>query len=477
MARRFGLLAVLVAIVGCGGGSHPAAETRSARGTTAARPRCGDPSFAPHAIRFATSDGVRLSGAVVGSGPIGAVLIHEYPRDLCGWWPYARYLSRHGVRALLFDLRCFGDSPCPGGRGHAVADVAGAMAELRRRGARRVALVGASMGGAIAVVAAAQLHPAAVVDLSGERDTSGLTPGIDADAGAAAHGVVAPALFAVARGDRYVPVPDMRAVARHVRSPTKRVIVLPAAAGHGWDMLFGTASKWSPLAATVAAFIRRHAGGSSQPSHAVRTSKVERCIKPGPTTRVVEIPGLGGPVVMIGSGTTAAVMANQDGGNLCEWLPLARGLARAGMRAVVFDYVGAATDDQVLTIARALRRQGVRRVALVGASTGGRLALHAAAERPSQFDSVVTLSAEQSGRTGYPTLSDARHLRTRALYVGTAEDGYTTFAAETRRLYRATPARGKELLLLPGSAHGTDILESRQAERVIHRITAFIRGA
>ena len=146
-----------------------------------------------------------------------------------------------------------------GGRGRATADVAAAMAELRRHGARSVALVGASMGGAIAVVAAARLHPAAVVDLSGERDTTGLTPGIDADAGAAARGVTAPALFAVARGDRYVPVADMREVARRARSATKRVIVLPATAGHGWDMLFGTATTWSPLAATVAAFIRRNA--------------------------------------------------------------------------------------------------------------------------------------------------------------------------------------------------------------------------
>jgi hypothetical protein len=43
------------------------------------------------------------------------------------------------------------------------------------------------------------------------------------------------------------------------------VIVLPAVAGHGWDLLFGVATRWSPLAATVAAFIRRHAGG--QPEH------------------------------------------------------------------------------------------------------------------------------------------------------------------------------------------------------------------
>jgi Putative esterase len=215
----------------------------------------------------------------------------------------------------------------------------------------------------------------------------------------------------------------------------------------------------------------------SQAPHPVTSSKIERCIKPGPTTHVVEVAALGGPVVTIGSGSTAAVMANQDGGNLCEWLPLARGLAHAGVRAVVFDYVGAATDDQVLAIADALRREGARRVALVGASTGGRLVLHAAAERPRQFDSVVTLSAERSGRTGYPTLSDARRLRIRALYVGTAEDGYTTFAAETRSLYRATSARGKELLLLPGSAHGTDILESDAAPRVISRIATFIRGS
>jgi hypothetical protein len=86
----------------------------------------------------------------------------------------------------------------------------------------------------------------------------------------------------------------------------------------------------------------------------------------------------------------------------------------------------------------------------------GRVVLHAAAERPADADAVVTLSAERTGRSGYPTLADARYLHTRALYVGTTEDGYTTFAAETRQLYRATRASGKQLLLLSGSEHGTD---------------------
>jgi pimeloyl-ACP methyl ester carboxylesterase len=254
---------------GCGGGSHPPSTRSPAPQATpraAATPlpapskRCGPPEAPARAIRFKTADGVMLNGAIAGSGPVGAVLIHEYPGPMCGWWPYAAYLSRHGVRALLFDLRCFGDSECKTGRGHATADVAAAMKALREDGARSVALVGASMGGAIAVVAAARLHPAALVDLSGERDTAALTPGIRANAGAAARDVTAPALFVVARKDRYVPVSDMRAVYERAPSRSKRLVVLPVEAGHGWGMLLGLTAQWSPLAPQVAAFIRHHAG-------------------------------------------------------------------------------------------------------------------------------------------------------------------------------------------------------------------------
>jgi alpha-beta hydrolase superfamily lysophospholipase len=258
------VMALALVAAGCGGGSHAPAPQRPA--ATATRPaatlpapatRCGPPRAPARTLWFTARDGVRLDGAIVGSGRVGAVLIHEYPGPMCGWWPYAHYLGRHGVRALLFDLRCFGLSGCPAHRrGDVVADVAAAMRALRRDGARRVALVGASMGGSIAVVAAARLRPAALVDLSGELDTSGLTPGISAKAGAAAPSVRVPALFAVARGDRYVPVADMRTVYRRTASRAKRLVVLPAVAGHGWGMLLGTRTTWSALARQAAAFIR-----------------------------------------------------------------------------------------------------------------------------------------------------------------------------------------------------------------------------
>jgi alpha/beta hydrolase fold len=220
--------------------------------------RCGDPATHAKTLRFTTKDGVVLDGAVVGKGPVGAVLIHEHPGPLCLWWPYADYLAHHGVHALLFDMRCYGLSTCPpSGHRHPVDDVAAAMAALHREGARSIALVGASMGGAVAVVTAAELHPAALVNLSGEIDTSRITP-VDANAGAAADRVSAPALFAVARRDPVSPVTDMKTVARRARSSTKRLIVLPASFGHGIDMLSGTGSEWSPLAVDVTAFIRRY---------------------------------------------------------------------------------------------------------------------------------------------------------------------------------------------------------------------------
>src|SRR3954452_6740696 len=112
------LAAGLIVSTGCANDSNKAGHMASAIGSSRAGRTCGGDHLGAHAIRFRTRDGVTLAGAVVGSGPVGAVLIHEYPLDLCGWWPYARYLAHHGAHVLLFDVRCFGRSECGGGRGH-----------------------------------------------------------------------------------------------------------------------------------------------------------------------------------------------------------------------------------------------------------------------------------------------------------------------------------------------------------------------
>jgi alpha/beta superfamily hydrolase len=230
-------------------------------GATAAEPALWNPGHArAHPALPGRRRCVQLDGAVVGTGPVGAVLLHEYPGPMCGWWPYAVYLAQHGIHVLLFDFRCLGLSACPpGGRADPVADTAGAMRSLHSRGARSIALIGASLGGVVAVLAGARLHPAAIVDLSGERNLTGLLPGPPLDAFAAAPALRVPALFVVARADPNVTVGDMRAVFAHAGTRTKQLLVLAADAGHGWDMLTGAGGSWSPLAGRVLRFITTHA--------------------------------------------------------------------------------------------------------------------------------------------------------------------------------------------------------------------------
>jgi dienelactone hydrolase len=117
-------------------------------------------------------------------------------------------------------------------------------------------LVGASVGGVVALQVAASIRPpvAAVVDLSGERRGMGL------DSLAAARRLEVPALFAVAPGDRFVSVGTMRRLYEAAPVRAKRLVVLAEGAGHGWELLGGAAGTgWSALAVTVAAWIQgRH---------------------------------------------------------------------------------------------------------------------------------------------------------------------------------------------------------------------------
>ena len=171
-------LGVLAAVAIAGWAGTEAGATRAPPpARPPRRPAAARRRPAARDVRFRTRDGVTLAGAVVGSGPVGRGADPRVPADRCGWWPYAALPvppRRAGAAVRPALLR---DSACPDGRGHATDDVAAAMRRAAPPRRQRVALVGASMGGAIAVVAAARLHPAAVVDLSGEPTRPALTPG------------------------------------------------------------------------------------------------------------------------------------------------------------------------------------------------------------------------------------------------------------------------------------------------------------
>jgi pimeloyl-ACP methyl ester carboxylesterase len=220
---------------------------------------CGGPATPAQSFWLAAPGGAQVYAAVVGTGPTTAVFVQEFgPRGLCGFWPYADWLARtKGVRSLLFSQCGAGVSQCPPGD---AADqwlevTTAAVSWARTHGAGPLTLVGASAGGVVALQVAASISPpvAGVVDLSGGRRWLGL------DALAAARRLQVPALFAVAPGDSVVSVGTMRRLYQAAPVRAKRLVVAEGA-GHGSELLGGAAgSAWTPLAATVAAWIQgRH---------------------------------------------------------------------------------------------------------------------------------------------------------------------------------------------------------------------------
>lgn len=211
---------------------------------------CVQPAERGGALRFKTADGVTLVGVVLGTGKTGVALGHERGANLCNWLPFARLLAARGYRVLAFDHRGYGESQFVDyPRNLRLAkDVLAAVGELRRRGSTRFVLMGASMGGTAALLAAPSLGSAlaAVVDLSGPAQY------VQLDAIAAVRRLAAPGLFAVGRFDSGF-VADTRALRPASRNPASRLVIRETGA-HGTALLSDRAFR--PL---VLGFVQRHA--------------------------------------------------------------------------------------------------------------------------------------------------------------------------------------------------------------------------
>jgi pimeloyl-ACP methyl ester carboxylesterase len=210
------------------------------------------------------ADGVRLAAATTGAGERGVVLIPELGRrGKCGWWDFAAYLAARGYRVLLFDHRCTGESACAPGPagGGLMSDIRGAVAGLRQQGAARIALVGASQGGSEALIAATAppRGVTGIVALSADELTFSLArPPYPVTARAAVRRLRLPVLFAVAASDPYVSVRQTRHLLAAAGSRSKRLIVLGAGAGHGWDLVSPLlpGGRRPAVSRTVLAFLR-----------------------------------------------------------------------------------------------------------------------------------------------------------------------------------------------------------------------------
>jgi alpha-beta hydrolase superfamily lysophospholipase len=199
---------------------------------------------------FDTADGVKLVGHRFGGVRPGTktalVLAHQSQGDLCEWVPYARKLAARGFFVFPFDFRGHGFSKGRARGTRLPGDVAAAVRAVRGLGARKVVVVGSSMGGIAALVAAANIRPAldGVVALSAPQAFIGM------DALKTAPRLTVPALYAAGRDEptgQYDFPGSARAMFAATASTVKRLEIVPSDQ-HGIALLERAPSLQSVLA-------------------------------------------------------------------------------------------------------------------------------------------------------------------------------------------------------------------------------------
>jgi pimeloyl-ACP methyl ester carboxylesterase len=243
------LAAAAVLAAGCGGGDGHAGATRSSAATTTRAAAAFDGCLRPGpAVQIVAvpAPGERMPAVVLGrDGSIGVVFANQSASLTCGWLPYARTVARDGVRSVVFDYAAASRED----------EVLAVARWLRAHGAKRVVLVGASIGGRAVVTAAARGGPRqvdAVVSLSGERIL-----GAQRDLLVDARRLRVPTLWVSSENDGYTKFASetrqlYRGALGHAR-PNRLLVV--SGDDHGIDLLTGAQAR--RVVPAVTRFIRR----------------------------------------------------------------------------------------------------------------------------------------------------------------------------------------------------------------------------
>jgi uncharacterized protein len=198
---------------------------------------------------------------------------------------------------------------------------------------------------------------------------------------------------------------------------------------------------------------------------------------------------------IFGEGDVGVVLAHmgRPGDTQADWYRLARALAARGYTALTYNRRGVCnararecsggSDDyasnwqDVVGAADFLRERGAREVILIGASIGAMASLHALVTGSVDAAAFVEI-AGVNDRSGYAfSREQLEALEGAKLFVSSADDPYS--AADAARGWHRWAKQPKQLEILPGSAHGTDMLIEGQhtARPLMELITAFLTRA
>nr|WP_062338255.1 alpha/beta fold hydrolase [Herbidospora sakaeratensis] len=143
---RLAVLLVLALLTGCGAApDSPLAD------------QCDTVPPGAERVVLTAASGVRLGAAVVGppDAAVGMAVAHGASHTLCDWLPEMSALAeRLEVRVIVPDRRGVGSSEGDGEIGELAPDLHRALTWLHDQGATKLAVLGSSFGGPIAVLAA-----------------------------------------------------------------------------------------------------------------------------------------------------------------------------------------------------------------------------------------------------------------------------------------------------------------------------------
>jgi dienelactone hydrolase len=193
-------------------------------------------------VAFKASDGVELDGRMFGTGDVAVVLSHmgDPANNQSDWYGFAAALAAHGYRAITYDSRGI----CPGGvagcsKGSITDptrrnDVLGAIRFARAQGAKRVIVMGASLGATASLQAVLEPGNGAdgLVWIAGSlfSSWSGVSFGKEQIAA-----IAVPTLVIVADHDPLGVVLDSQKLFDELTGEKR--LVMPSAQLHGTDML------------------------------------------------------------------------------------------------------------------------------------------------------------------------------------------------------------------------------------------------
>jgi pimeloyl-ACP methyl ester carboxylesterase len=212
---------------------------------------------------------------------------------------------------------------------------------------------------------------------------------------------------------------------------------------------------------------------SIAPTTTSAAASLDDCVQPDAHARAITFTAAGESVrgAEFGDkGSVGVVLAHEHGGNLCGWVAYAEHLRDLGYRALAFDFRTNLPAD-VGSAAQQLRADGATHIVLMGASMGGTASLVAATSTATSVAGVAALSAPSSF-LGLDGLGAARQLTIPVLFMAAQDNG--EFPGDARAMYAACASSHKQLQVLAGSDHGTQLLHGAVASQATSLLDAFL---